>query len=223
MTAGATGPDAIRLELFGGSVESLWVVTEFRGVAVRFAAGLNGPGVGRLRSTGDGTALSWRAPGSATFGVDVDCSADGEYVLCDGEDPDKYVRLEVWAAHLSPGSAAAAVVLRDVFGNAVGYSDVAAAEAAAGDVATYTITVRNASAAYMHRVLFWLDPSVVDLEISPNGSAWSAPTTEATAITLGDLAPGATATLHLRRTISVGADSDPDILNLLQYSCVSIF
>jgi len=83
-------------------------------------------------------------------------------------------------------------------------------------VATWTLTLRNSHASNtLSMVRCWL--VAVGLEISTDGASWSAPASEAAALALPDLAPEATTTLHVRRTIAAGSASDADVLNLLRF------
>ncbi len=206
--------DALRLEVSTVEIQPLAAVNTIPGVVILFAAGRNSPGMGRIRSTGEGTLLSWQAPGSDTFGTSLDCSIDGTYVLEDGEDPDKYIRIEVYGDYLRPGPIESRVFLDDLYDNGAVDDDVTAGEAAAGDLATYTITLENASGYILSGIVVWLDYPSADLEISDDGAAWVSPTSEDSGLAFPDLAVGGTHTLHLRRTITAGASSDPAVLNL---------
>ena len=190
------------------------------GVVLVFVAGQNGEGTGILRSTGDGTFLSWRAPGSSTFGASVNCGTDGEYIIEDGEDNDSYVRVDVYGTYLTPGAASAAVYLNDVYNNAIGDDNVSAAEAAAGDVESYPVAIINNHASEtLARLRVWLDAAAsAGLKISDDDATWVNPTTEATAITLPDLAASGLDTFYVQRTISAGATADPEVLNVLHLS-----
>jgi len=83
--------------------------------------------------------------------------------------------------------------------------------------ASYTVTLQNDSNVTLSRLVVWIDASTEGLKISDDGAAWVSPTTEAAGLSLPDLLPGATDTLHIRRTVAAGAASDPDVLNLLQF------
>lgn len=218
MPAPASHADALRITVSGVEVQHLRVAGTVPGVVPLLAAGRNGPGQGRLRTSAAGDALAWRAPGSATWGAWCSVPADGDYLLLDGDDLDCWLRVEVHTAYLV-GSAEAIVALADRWTNAVAQADVTAAEAAAGDVLEYALTLTNAGTQTLD-VVAWLDATTAALELSADGVSWSAPTDEASAVALGTLAPAATATLHLRRTIAAAADSDPDILNLIHLAAL---
>jgi len=214
----ATFADAIRVKVVETEITHLTAVRTLPGVVILRAAARNGPGSGQLQSQGDGAMLAWQAPGSATFGTPVDCSSDGTYLLRDGDDADKWVRVQVYVAHLLPSAHQQRVYLADRYANGPPHDDVTAAEATAGDVVTYQLRLYNESPVVVADVDAWVDASVSGLEISDDGASWSTPTTEETALDLGSLAPGDYATLHLRRTIGAGANADPDVLTLLHYS-----
>ena len=212
-----SGPGSLRIEAASFELEHLRVVGAIRGVVPQFAAARNGPGAGRLSSHGDGTWLKWRAPGGSRFGRPVWCGADGEYVLTDGDDPDKYFRVEVFAAELVPGVVESRVSLSDVYQNALGGDDVTAAEAAAGDVASWALTLKNISNSILGQLRVWIDRNTVDIEISDDGAAWVSPTDEGAALSFGDLLIGSTTTLYVRRSIAAGAVAHGGLLNCLHF------
>lgn len=207
--------DALRIEVASVEVSQLVPVGTIPGVAVLNAAARNGPGQGRLRSERQtvGTLISWRAPGSNTFGTAHRVEADGIYVLADGEDPSKFVRCEVWTAYLCPGACQGRVALRDVYNNAVGEDDAASG----GDETAYTVDLQNDGTVILSQLKVWLDGAVDNLWISDDGVAWVQPITEAAALALPDLAAGASDTLHIKRLFAAEAAA-PDVLNLLHVS-----
>lgn len=185
------------------------------GVSILAAAARNGQGTGYLKTTGTaGVNLSWKAPGSSGFGPEVDVASDGSYLL---EDPDsaKWLRVQVYKDYLRSGPAQGAVRLYEVYNNGIGHDDVTAAEASAGDVASYNVIMKNDSPKILIAPRVWLDAAVSDLEISDDNIVWVSPTTEPTALLFPDLAAGGSDTLYLRRTIAAAATFDPKILNLL--------
>jgi hypothetical protein len=223
--AGRRG-DSLRLELSSVEIHSLVAVGTLPGVVVLAAAGRNGPGVGMLRASGNGTYLSWRAPGSDRFGSTVICTTDGSsYLLEDGKHLDKWLRVKVHSDYLNPGSADARVYLADVYNNGVGHDDLSAGEATAGNVEDYTITMANDNPMDVLNVRAWLEAETSwKVEISDDDIAYISPTAEHHVDTLARarIAAGATATLYLRRTIIAGAGSDPGVLNHLQFAFDSI-
>jgi len=207
--------DSLRLTVSAVEMRHLALACTLAGVAPLLAAARNGPGVGRIQSEGDGTWLSWRAPGSALYGTPVHCTPDGTFLLADGEDVDKWIRVDVYAAHLLPAAAEAQVFLADVYNNAVGQADLSAAEAQAGDVLEYELSLTNGDATPLHQVRVWLDAATAGLELSLDGVIWFTPTSEAAGIGWVLFAGGATETLYLRRTIAPEADFNPGVLNLI--------
>jgi len=185
------------------------------GVAPLLAAGRNGPGAGRIRWNPTAAALQYQAPDSATWGDPQTATADGTFLLVDGEDASKCVRVAVYTTHLGDAPTEARVLLADRYLNGIPFRDATAAEATAGDVDTYTLTLTNAGTVTVSALVAWLDADTAGLEISDDGATWVTPTTEGTALALSDLAPAASATLHARRTIAASADADPDILDLI--------
>jgi len=212
-----SGPASLQIEAASFELQSLRLVGAIRGVVPLFAAARNGPGTGRLSSHRDGRWLKWQAPGASRYGRPVACGADGEYVLRDADDPDKYVRVRVIAAELVSGVVTSTVELSDVYNNALAGDDVTAAEAAAGSVESWTLTLRNVSRAILSQLRVWIDRNTVDLEISDNGSGWVAPTDESTGLSLGDLLIGSTTTLYVRRSIAAGAIAHGGLLNCLHF------
>ena len=103
----------------------------------------------------------------------------------------------------------------------MGYEDVAAEDAAAGEIVTYNFGLRNVSSSRVHRPSIWLDPATDDLQISDDQVTWVSPTTEATALVLPDMDPNDLDVLYVKRTIGAAAESSPSVLNLLQLSFVS--
>ena len=224
MPVAATRADALRFKVGESEITHLIAAGGIPGVIVKQAAAKNGAGIGRLRSAGDGTLLSWKAPGSAVWGDAYHCHVDEqEYVLEDGEDHDKFVRVQIAADFLTPGSVEALVYLQEVYNNGIASDDVSAAEASAGDVETYQITMENVGSETLQKLVVWLDPGVSGLEISENGSSWVNPTTEETALAFPDLPAGQTDILHVRRTIGAGAEPDPAVLSCLHARFVALW
>jgi len=222
MPAVATGPDALRMEVASAGTQHLHWMGTLDGVAITHVGGRNGPGTGHIQSDGTGSKLSWKAPGSSTYGTGVDCSAGGNFILCDGDDPDKFVRIAVTASRLPTSNDEAIVLLADVYNNDVASDDVSASEASAGDVETYTITLANDSTDKLLYVKVWIDSGVSNIEISDDGASWVTPTTEGTALSFGTIVVSGTDTLHVRRTIGAAAGSDPNVLTHLHASFESL-
>jgi len=121
-------------------------------------------------------------------------------------------------SELADGPVEAAVTLTDRFGNAIASDDVSAAEASAGDVETYILTLENQSNTILSQLTVWIDPNVSGIAIADDGATWVTPTARAAGLVLPDLLPAATDSLHLRRTITAGAESSGSVLTLLHFS-----
>lgn len=213
--------DALRLEVSGAETHSLRAIGTLPGVVVLAAAGRNGRGTGMLRTSGSGTWLSWRAPGSNRFGAAVVCDSDGSYLLEDGRDLSKWLRVEVHVDYLVPGAVDARVYLADAYNNGHAHDDVSAAEADAGDIEDYTITLANDSLGDLIDVKAWLELDTAQkIEISSDDINYYAPTFEdhVNALSWARITAGGSETLYLRRTIAASAGYDPGVLNQLKFA-----
>lgn len=219
MPAAATRADALRAIYSSAEVKHLKAVGAFPGVAVNAAGGRNGPGVGMLRFY-EGNKAAYRAPGSDTFGPQIALAADGSFVIEDGEDRHKFLRITAYTAFLPPGPQAAQVLLQEEYNEGVGGDEVVAAEASAGSVESWIVGLRNDSGIGLSNLRVWLDAATAGLEISWDGASWVTPTTETHVDVLihPDLAAGATKNLYIRRTIGAASPADPAVLNLLQFA-----
>lgn len=209
-----TRSDGLTYDTGAGEIQSLSPLGTIPGVVILHVSGANGVGTGFLRSEGTGgMLLSWKAPGSAVYGAPVNITANADYLLEDGEDRSKWIRIEGHFTLLGP-VIEQRIYLADVYDNQLVSRDVTRLEAFLGHVLLYTIDFTNLSNRIIRRIAFWIDPAVVDLEISHNGSTWVTPTTPATALQAwSPMAPVGSIALHLRRTISAGSPSDTDVLN----------
>lgn len=210
------GPDTYYKE-----IPPIGAVGTLAGVRPLLAAGRNGPGTATIRSGPNGTELSFKAPGSGTWGADVDCSSDGTYLLEDGEDAGKWLRIQVYAEYLPAGAAEASVPVTDRYGAEAGYNELldCSVTGGAGEQNTPTYYLYNASPETISDVRVWLDPAAVEfLEIDEGGGSWVQPTAEADAVELGDVVPGAVLAVNLRQTVAAGTPADPGVLNFLHAS-----
>lgn len=217
LRAVATRGDALRIEVSGVEVPCLVPVGTIPGVAITAAAGRNGPGVGYIRSTDDGTLLSWKAPGSRQYGDACRVQADCTGILEDGDDPEKWVRISVDYDWLQPSPSEARVYLRDLYENGVSHDDVTAGEAAAGDVADYTLTLTNDSGHGMSQVKAWSAPEISTLTISDDGVAYVVRNDETNPLALADIPAGGSISFYCRRTVSAGASADTGVLSHLHF------
>ena len=146
------------------------------------------------------------------------CLTDGDYLLRDGDDTNKWLRVTVDVSELADGSREAQIELTDVFGNPIASDDVTSSQAAAGNIETYTLTLENQSNTILSQLGIWIDPAVVNIEIADDGATWVTPTSKSAALQLPDLLPGVQDTLHVRRTITAGADLEAGLLTFLHFS-----
>lgn len=218
--AAGTRGDALRLQVASVDQTFLTPVGAIPGVAVLAVAGRNGPGMARLRCDVDGHSLRWRAPGSASYGLPQTITTDGQYVLEDGDDLDKWARVAVYTAFLPPKGSESVVLLGDVYGNGVSSDDVDAGEALAGDIEVYTVSMKNIGAMALANVRVWVDQNTTGIEISSDGANWFTPVYEShvDVRSWSSIAAGASQTLSVRRTISASSSSDPDILTVLHFA-----
>lgn len=218
----------VRIEA-SGEVSQFEIVGAVPGLVVVQGAGRNGSGMGRLQIVAG--EAQWRAPNSMNFGPAVDVSATGSYHLYDGDDGDKWVRVQSSASFLPGGATSAPVYLADryetifsaeleVGWNQIAGDDVTAAEAAAGDVETWDFQVANRNLDYgILALVAWIDPAVTWIEIAAApGGPWVSPATEGAALGLGDLAPNSTVTLYVRRTVPASTPFDPAKLVLFHFA-----
>jgi hypothetical protein len=189
-------------------VPMLRIVGTLPGCVPVYAAGRNGPGLGRLRYDADG--LAWRAPGSGLFGTPVPIADDGTCVLYDGADGDKYVRLAVHADYLGPPGERQ-VLLSDLYHSDVGGKDVSALNASAGTgVIEFLDLEVIAGVVDVENVRIWLDPAADPrVDLSLDQAIWSAPTVEGDGLYVARIAAGDSIGLSVRRTIAPGTTSTP--------------
>jgi hypothetical protein len=205
MPAAATRSDAVRVIAAGVEDRSLHVVGTIPGVAPLAAAGRCGPGVGRIRSVGDGTRLQWRAPGVDVWGDLVSVAADGDYLLESGDDIHAWLRVRVIAASLGPPFESQ-VRLSEWYNNALAAANFSAAEVAAGTPRTYAVTLKNESDADILDLVAQVDTDAERLSIMDDEFGF--PGSE---VQFGNLAAGAEVQLWCVRSIA-GAGADPDLL-----------
>ena len=211
--------DAVRVKFSGSEVQHLSRLKTIPGVAILAAAGRNGSGVGRLRSSpSNASALEWKAPGSSSWGTPVDVSAGGSHLLEDGADPGKWLRVTAFPSFLVGAGEESEVYLGDRV-NAIGGDEVSAAEASAGLVESHALELVNESPMTVLNLNAWLDPTTSGLEISDDDATWVSPTVEGSALALSSaLAPAASVSLFVRRTVGAGASAAPGVLSLIQLS-----
>jgi len=188
------------------------------GVQVAAVGGLNGPGRGLLKLGYNGRLLSWRAPGSRTFGTAIDVTAGGSFTVCDGENEDTWLAVQVDTDWLPDGPQAAEIRLLDLYANELVNNSQYETPA---EIETWTVTLSNThSLDDMTDTAVWLDYDCTKhVLISWNGTDWYTPRTEAAA-TAGmgtqTVTAGGTKTLYIRRIIPGAAGGDPHVLLALR-------
>jgi hypothetical protein len=211
-----TGADALIFKISSAEVRQLNAVGTIPGVAVTFVSGQVATGTALLAYTLDAEGVSFlqfRAPGSSMLGEFVSMLADGSYLIADGEDRSKYIRVTVVLAKLPASSAQSLIYLADAYDQGPAGTMATAGQASAGQVLDYSIDLYNQSARTLEHITAWIDPRHVDLyQISNDNATWTAPQTRAAGITIANIAPAGTGTLYIRRTIAAGAVADPDLL-----------
>ncbi len=212
MAEAGTRNDGIRITRSAVEVISLAASVRMPGVAAVGAAGRCGDGIGAIRYTADG--LAWRAPGSAEYGPGVLISVDGVYLLEDGEDASKWLRVTAYRDAMQIG-AEAEVELSEVWGGVCG-ADITAAEAQAGNVLVYSLAIENVSPMDALEVVMWRTAD--ELELSADGSTWVKPDSEThnDVLRWPRIASGGSETFYLRRTIAPGTAANAGVLDMIQ-------
>lgn len=217
-----TRSDAVHLESGGYEAGPLLAVGTISGVVIRAVAQRNGRGAGRLVAgvdtvTGAAT-LAWQAPGSGTPGAPQPLEYANDYLLEDGEDTSKWIRIAAYPGYLAT-SGQARVFLKDGY-NTLGPQDVGAGDAAAGQVVDTTYQLKNRSTHLVTNVRLWIDAAVSGLEVSADGISFFTPTSELdpNVLAWASIAAGASVDVTVRRTIAASAASDPARLNVIHFA-----
>lgn len=211
--------DSLHLQLAGVSVVSLAAPNvNLAGVVIQEAAGRNTPGQGTL--TLNNGSMSWQADNSTTNGTAASVGAGGVFVLEDGADISRWIRVQTLATYL-PTAAQATVATADSY-NPVGLGDVVAAMAATGGTLTTEFTIKNVGTASLTGGLLWIDTTgsgATVLTVSTDGTNFYAPSsaTDSHAMTFS-LAASSSANLWLKRIIAASTPASPAQLNILQAS-----
>lgn len=216
----AQGTHADALDTWSDTAEfaSLHWYGAVAGIRPILFSGLNGVGVGRLRINAAGE-VSWKAPGSATYGPGVLAIAeDATVVLEDGENPGKYARVEISHDYVI-GQGEATITLTDVFDNMLSSVDVTAAEASAGDTLVVSVYLKNVSTDTLADIRVWIEDGTY-YTISLNGSDYYAPDSESHGDVLysASLAVGASLRIYVKRVIPGSTEFQPTMLVHLGYS-----
>ena len=232
--------DQLNIKIGSTEVQHLVATGALPGTTILFAAAKNGTGKGRLRIDAAGL-ISWRAPGSATFGTGQ-TGVTGTWLLRDGEEQGKWVRLQIWEDYLPVSPQEADVLLTNIYGEIAG-DDCAAAQAAAGQVVTTTVILENVSTYTLTGLKVWLEGggvvggfrdllswlwkrpsrgSMSAIEISDDNITFVTPWNEADGLILSSIAAGKTITLYVRRTVTAGSSYDPAMAVELQVGFTGI-
>lgn len=194
------------------------------GVRIVRASMSNGPGQARLRAAGlDGKYLQWRAPGSATWGLPVDCGSDGEQMLEDGEDRNRYAVIDITAARLEPGETV--VQLADPYNHALQPLDVTALQASAGgDVGAHLVNITNFGTAPIVDPRLWIASTPGTMWVRAPGGTYVQPTSEqhadvivwAVPPAIKTVAAGGFIQVQIKQVIPMGMGADPGIMRHLR-------
>ncbi len=193
--------EPLHIEVDSVDVVQMTAIGAVPGVVPVLVAACNGPGTGALQCVD--AKLSWRAPGSSTFGPEVCCLADDTMLLRDGENPDAWIRIEAHLAYLASGSQGE-VLICDRWSNGIAQADVSAADALSGAVLEYTVGLR-ATYSIANVAIWFGSDSDAYTSASVDAAVWSAPQSESSALLIDNIASGDTATLYLRRTVPAAA------------------
>lgn len=220
----------LRMTYGGDEVGGLAALGTVPGIAIDDVGGQCGIGVGRIDTFVDAAGVlraAWKPPGAATYGPAVDVSEGGTHVLTgqaldaagaaepetDGLAVDKWVAVTVTPDRAAGTPRGALVRINDQLGNLLTPGDIDAAAAAAGDIASRTVTLENGTPlADLENLALWLDTTTRFCELSFDGATYAAPTSEAdggTALGLQTVPAGGMLSVHLRRTIPPATTASP--------------
>ncbi|MEK6798961.1 MAG: hypothetical protein AABZ12_08365 [Planctomycetota bacterium] len=216
-----TREDSLRLKMATSpfaELRLLFAIGTVPGVIFGECGRRNGVGKGSLRYGAQEKALRWKAPGSGVYGAAAVVGNGGTFLLEDGADTDKYVRVTVQAAYLPASDAETAVFLLDdpSLGPRM-FLDVPKEEALAGVTNVIPVTLSNVGRSVMTNLAAWMDPATRFLSISGNDTTYVAPTDEASALALGTLAVGAERAFYVKQIIPAGTLYTPREIAGLQF------
>jgi hypothetical protein len=200
--------DALQWWLSTGRLEGSSSLGTVPGCALTRPAVRNGEGCGFL--VADGDFLTWRAPGSSSYGAPVDVSEDGDYLIEDGDDQSKFIEVGVHADYLPSGTDEGRVFLQRNYEAGL---EINAAIAESGNTSSATVYLRNASVHDVHGVKAWIDAGSKYCAISDDDSTWVTPHTEDAPDVLAwdTIRRGELVAVYLQRTIPAGCQSNPKI------------
>lgn len=204
------------------------------GVSIRYAA-LNVTGDGTVRFTSAAAELTWQES-SGSEGPAVAVGSDGRYTLYTGDGAggaaDGYVVVDVTSANL-PGSDASDTVTVAQLANNL-WDDVSRTEAVYGDTEYRCVYIYNRFSSTIFDARVWvekqpdgndeldvgLDPAgigdgsstgvaqtVGDEDTAPSNVTFSRPIDYSAGVLIGDLDPGQSQAVWLRRTVPTGTST----------------
>lgn len=117
------------------------------------------------------------------------------------------------------------IIFSDIFNNVIGYDDVTALEAAAGDVVSWPVELYNSSEYLLNHLYIWINSTVQYIDISDDDATWITPKSQAwirpsNALLLPGVAPAAVATFYMQRTIPAGTPSRSKVTNILHWDFI---
>jgi hypothetical protein len=200
------------------------------GIQIRYIAGANGPGIGTLRAA-SANSLTWTPPGGDA-GAAVTLTQNVPAILY-GDDENQWIEVErISAANLSGSET---VLLVDCYDGAVGFGEVATADAVAGEDYYDALFPYIAEDVSVTNLTIWLDAattgyevaeeasvssaiqSIADQNTAPTGVSWNSGTSSGAGINLGNFTLGQDIGVWFHRAISAYASGAAGILVLIHY------
>lgn len=190
--------------------QSMHALCNMPGVVIEDASCNNGRGTGRMKYTTAGNGqglLSYKAPGSNNFSAfqAVTHLLDGQsWVLNDGSDPNKWLRVRIDVSELPAQSREERISFELRHGSVV--DTLLGTDATVPDSDSGTVWLQNISGLYIFNVRSWLQPFSLYAIRKSAPDAFVTVTTEATSIQIADqVAPAAVFSMQWTRTIPGGA------------------
>lgn len=115
------------------------------------------------------------------------------------------------------------VLFFDVFNNAIGGADITAAQALAGNTASWEIQLYNQSRYAISWIYVWIDLCVDYIKISDDDSTWVQPaglarTKPSDALLIGSASPGSTASFYMQRIIPAATAARRRVTTILHWT-----
>jgi len=191
-------------------------------------------GTGTIRS--NGSAIYYTPPGGSEGPAVI--IIDGETKIAPGANPDKFIRVTRSGSTLKVDSASLSIT--DIFNNAVGMSNITNAQRVAGVTTYRALMLRSHGPRKIKDIKIWLGAmtgtqstisigleavgggnniqTIVDENTAPTGIVWSAPTTEATGLSIAELATAINHGLWVRRVFPAAGNVKEREIIELEYS-----